>query len=71
MGRTDSFCNMTIQGIIDKSVEVEALVLSLGGGWRGAADGSGFLLRMRKNVLKLSVAMGTHFKKTIGCYMVC
>lgn len=43
------------------------MVLSLGGGWRGAADGSGdgsgFLLRMIKNVLKLSIAMGTHFKK--------
>lgn len=66
---------MPIQGIIDKSVEVEALVLSLGGGWRGAVDGSGdgsgFLLRMIKNVLKLSVAMGTHFKIIIGCYMVC
>lgn len=46
---------------------MEALVLTLGGGWRGAANGlgdaSGFLLRMIKNVLKLSVAMGTHFLK--------
>lgn len=54
---------------------MEALVLTLGGGWRGAANGlgdaSGFLLRMIKNVLKLSVAMGHTFKKIIGCSLVC
>ena len=48
-------------------------------GWPGTyyidqrltSDGLGFLLRMIKNALKLIAAMGTHFKKLIGCYMVC